>query len=402
MVKKVILTFQSNFVVAVLNLLITIVTAKYLGAAGKGYLSIVAVYIMLIQLLNDTCGASVVFYLLKKFKAIEIIFISYSWFFIVSAVSTFLIFGFELLKNDIFQVFYLNVLISSCYLLNIKIIINKIGIKWHNILVIMQPLLTVILIYINGFDNLAIKSFLTFQVISFTACLIISFFVLRKELSEKLRYHRLVIIITESFKMGFLNQSASLSQMINYRFSYFYLEKFSGLKAVGVFSIILSVANVIWLFASTIGTLLGVETSNAKKISVNLLDKYITYVVITILLTLPAIIAIYLLPSSVFINILNKDFGSLRQLLFYMTPGIVIFSISKVLAFFFSSSGDIQVNFYASFVAVIPSIVLGYILIKNYGIYGAIISSSISFSFGTAILIFFFFKERNRIKKLSD
>lgn len=400
MFKKVILNFQANFIVALLNLLITIVTAKYLGATGKGYLSIVAVYISVIQLLNDTCGASVVFYLLKKYKTVEIIVISYCWFFLVTSLATIIIFKFNFLEKDIDLVFYFNVLISSFFLLNIRIIISKIGNRWYNFLIIFQPLITIVLIFFYGIEKFDVKNFLTFQIFSYLVGLAISIVVLRKILHERIRFHRFKIIVFHSFKLGFYNQSASLSQIINYRFSYFYLEKFTGLKSVGVFSIILSFANVIWLFAVTIGTLLGIETSKLQKTNSNLFDQYIKYTKITLIFTLFSVIILYLIPPSIYIILLNKDFSELKQLLIYTTPAIMVFSISKVLAFFFSSSGMIKINLYASFTAIIPSIVLGYIFIKNYGIYGAIASSTVSFLVSTFILIIFFFKEKRKLDNL--
>ncbi|MRX48369.1 lipopolysaccharide biosynthesis protein [Pedobacter puniceum] len=393
MLKKIIFSFQANFVVAVITLVISLITAKFLGSYGRGYLSIIAIYIALVQLINDILGVGVVFFLLKRYQVNEIVFISYVWFLFVTTIGTLILTHIGLIGIQFKYVFFLNVLSASIFALNLRILINKVKIKWYNMLVILQPLIVFILLYLKGFSDFSIKDFLIFQGVSYMIPSAFSILLLMNEFKEQFRVFVIKDLIKESFKLGIINQGANFSQIVNYRVSFFFIEKYEGLKAVGVFSVLFSFANVIWLFAVTVGTLLGNEVSKSDKLNGGSIAQFSNYIKITLIFTFILIIGIYLLPSQVYVDLLNKDFYQIKRLLLLLSPAIIIFSSAKVLGYFFSSQGKMKINFYASLAGLIPSIVLGYILIKEFKIYGAILTCSISFILSSFILGYFFWKE---------
>lgn len=393
MLKKIIFSFQANFVVAVITLVISLITAKFLGSYGRGYLSIIAIYIALVQLINDILGVGVVFFLLKRYQVNEIVFISYVWFLFVTTIGTLILTHIGLIGIQFKYVFFLNVLSASIFALNLRILINKVKIKWYNMLVILQPLIVFILLYLKGFSDFSIKDFLIFQGVSYMIPSAFSILLLMNEFKEQFRVFVIKDLIKESFKLGIINQGANFSQIVNYRVSFFFIEKYEGLKAVGVFSVLFSFANVIWLFAVTVGTLLGNEVSKSDKLNGGSIAQFSNYIKITLIFTFILIIGIYLLPSQLYVDLLNKDFYQIKRLLLLLSPAIIIFSSAKVLGYFFSSQGKMKINFYASLAGLIPSIVLGYILIKEFKIYGAILTCSISFILSSFILGYFFWKE---------
>lgn len=400
MLKKIIFSFQANFIVAILTLIITLITAKFLGSYGKGYLSIIAVYISIIQLVNEVLGASTVFFLLKKYQVNEIFLVSYFWFFLVSFISMLIISFFKLIDVSLIIIIFFNVFFSSVFLLNQRIILNKMNTKWYNFLIVLQPLLILILIYFKGATTFTVKDFLFFQMLSYLISSFLAFLVLLKELRKfNLRYSILEDFVKESMSLGAVNQAANLSQTINYRASYFFIEKFQGLQAVGVFSIVLSFANVIWLFAVTAGTLLGSEISKSDKLNKKEIQQFFNYMKLSLAFTFLAIIIVYFIPTELYIWALNKDFSSLKQLILLMTPAILVFTLAKILGYFFSSLGKMRVNFYSSLAGVIPSVLLGYLLIKEFKIYGAVISCSISFIITSMVLVYYFWKEKSKVKQ---
>jgi O-antigen/teichoic acid export membrane protein len=62
MIKKVIFSFQANFLAAILSLILTVITAKFLGASGRGFLSILITYVSILQLVTEIFGAGIVFF----------------------------------------------------------------------------------------------------------------------------------------------------------------------------------------------------------------------------------------------------------------------------------------------------------------------------------------------------
>lgn len=396
MFKKIIFSFQANFVVAVLTLVLTLATAKYLGAYARGYLSIFITYVAILQLIIDIFGAGTVFFLIKKYHTNEICLISYVWFLLISFLGTVLFLGFGLVESNFIILFFFYVLFSSIYILNGRFMINKMNLFWYNSLIVLQPLIVIIGISIIGWHEFDIHDYIFLQVLSYFFLNILSVILLRHEIFKKLRFNLITSLIKESFKFGTTNQLSNLTQAVNYRLSYFYIQKFAGLTSVGVFSLIISFCNVIWLFAVTVGTLISNETTKSSVNNSNLLKLTDKYLAITVFVTFLMVIGILIFPNQYYILFLNKDFSNIKFYLVLMSPSILFFSFAKVLAFYFSGIGKVRFNLISSLVGVLPSIVLGYFLIKKFTIYGSIISTSISLILSAGVLIYFYYMERRK------
>lgn len=395
MIKKVIFSFQANFLAAILSLILTVITAKFLGASGRGFLSILITYVSILQLVTEIFGASIVFFLIKKYQTSEICFISYLWFLIISFLGTLFFTVLRLIEPNYSVLFFVYTFLSSLFILNGRFLMNKLNLFWYNFFIVLQPLFVIIGLSIIGWHQFNIQDYLLFQVFSFASLNLASIFLLRQEIFKKLRFKLMPSLIKESLKLGSTNQLSNLTQTINYRLSYFYIQKFVGLSAVGVFSIVMSVCNVIWLFSVTVGTLISNETSKESENN-NILKLTDKYLAIAVFATILIIFGVFIFPNQYYILFLNKDFSNIKFYLILMSPAVIIFSFAKVLAFYFSGIGQVKFNLIASLSGVIPSIILGWFLIKRFGIYGSILSTSISLILTSAVLIYFYSLERRK------
>ena len=394
MLKKIIFAFQANFLVTVLNLIIILITSRYLGAAGRGYLSIIATYLGLIQLITGIIGPGTLPFLLRKFNYASIFFLAVLWSVTISIITTFLLTLVGFINREISIVFFLNAFTGSIFFLNIRMLISNNKLRWYNLLVILQPV--IILACLFAFDNNFNRNdFFNFQFASYLIIILISTIILKGDIFKKPQISTIKKLTSEAFTLGAFNQLSSFTQLINYRLSFLFLEKFSGLKSVGIFSIILSIANVVWLFSTTVGTLIGEEMNRFKDNYYKGLQLINKYLKVTITVSLMFLVIINLLPSAVYVYILGLEFDSIRNYLMIFSPAILIFSISKVSAFYFSSLGRVRVSFYASVIGLIPTLA-GIWLIKYLDIYGVIISTTLSFSFSTFVFLVYYFKNKKK------
>ena len=394
MLKKIIFAFQANFLVTVLNLIIILITSRYLGAAGRGYLSIIATYLGIIQLITGIIGPGTLPFLLRKFNYASIFFLAVLWSVTISIITTFLLTLVGFINREISIVFFLNAFTGSIFFLNIRMLISANKLRWYNLLVILQPV--IILACLFAFDNNFNRNdFFNFQFTSYLIIILISTIILKDDIFKKPQISTIKKLTIEAFTLGTFNQLSSFTQLINYRLSFLFLEKFSGLKSVGIFSIILSIANVVWLFSTTVGTLIGEEMNRFKDNYYKGLQLINKYLKVTITVSLMFLVIINLLPSAVYVYILGLEFDSIRNYLMIFSPAILIFSISKVLAFYFSSLGRVRVSFYASVIGLIPTLA-GIWLIKYLDIYGVIISTTLSFSFSTFVFLVYYFKNKKK------
>ncbi len=395
MLRKIIFSFQSNFIVAILALVLTLLTARFLGAYARGYLSIIATYIAFIQLITGIIGPGTLAFLMKSHKFSELFLLSCLWSLIISIFSTLLLNIIGLIDQQVTLIFFLNCFLLSIFSLNLRGLINKSNLRWYNFLVVLQPLVILACLSFTGWDNFTALDFLYFQNLSYLLVILISILVLSDEIFVKIKFSGLINLTKSAFKVGGLNQLSNLTQLFNYRLSFFFLEKWSGLNAVGIFSIILSIANVIWLFATTAGTLIGDEISKAATSTGKSLKLINQYLKISVGISLIFLITAYILPSSFYIYLLNNDFSGIKLYLVTFSPGILIFSIAKVLAYYFSNIGKVRINLISSLGGIIPTL-LSFFIIKYYAINGVIISTTFSFLISTGILIYFYIKENKK------
>jgi len=197
--------------------------------------------------------------------------------------------------------------------------------------------------------------------------------------------------ITEIMKYSIPCYLGNLVQFLNYRLDIFIVSFFIGTTGVGLYLLAVTIAQLVWLLSTAFSTALfpSIATStnndpeNAKR------SARITRLV---LLT-SFISAIGIVCLSPFIPILfgEKFRGSILPLL-WILPGIVMFSIVNILASFFAGIGKPKINFYVSFIGVIFTITLDFLLIPRWGIVGASITSSISYSFSALLTLAIFIK----------
>src|SRR5437870_5483181 len=79
MLRKTLLTFSGKFLIAVVNFLTVIITAQYLGAEGRGTISLFVLNLTLISMLNNFVGGPGLVYLFPRNEPAALLVASYLW-----------------------------------------------------------------------------------------------------------------------------------------------------------------------------------------------------------------------------------------------------------------------------------------------------------------------------------
>ena len=66
MLRKIIQTIFSKGIISIINFLVVLITARYLGAEGRGQISILFLNVTAILLFNDIIGGSALVYIIPK------------------------------------------------------------------------------------------------------------------------------------------------------------------------------------------------------------------------------------------------------------------------------------------------------------------------------------------------
>lgn len=383
-------TIFTRFFFAIVNFVVVIGTARFLGAEIRGVISLIGVGTSFLHVLSNLVGGTSLVYFGSRQNKRELLTVSYVWCIISLVIGTFLLSTFNVIPEaNVFDVFFLGLLLCLGSI-NQQLLLADKKILGYNISSFLQALLLVVVFLFMVFilEEKSIQSFLIALYTSYSVCFLATLFA---GLDLKKSENRIDILnlFKQLLQHGFLIQLASLLQLINYRFSFYLLEKNFGTKTLGFFSITIALSEASWILSRSMATIQYSYISNTDdKMEHVRITAIFTKVVF--LFTLLIIIAMMLLPDSIYLWILGNEFDGIKYLIFLMTPGILLHSITSILAHYFSGNANFKINTYASGIAAIASLIVYSLFIPLWGIKGACIASNMVYFTSFAYSIFKF------------
>lgn len=403
MLNKVLLTFITRILTALLSVVNVLIGTNYLGVEGYGTISLIilgiTIYLMIQNLIT---GPSIIYYI-SRFSSSSILLVSYLW----TIISVVLFSGIIFISGQVENLFDTgieivpkgyevhNILLAAGYglmAIHLNVLLGKERIKAYNFIFLFQHLLASILLVF--FYIILNKSEMYYYIlslyVSYFSAFILAFFLSLKFIEK------LSLPSADEFKKmlryGTLGQSANVFQLINYRLSYYLIDIFAGRASLGVFSAATQISEGLWIFGKSIATVQFAHLSNsndtsyARNLSLRLL-KFVSGI------TLLPLLILMVLPISFYTFLLGEDFTQVRSIIQLLALGTLVLSASMALSNYFSGTGWIGMNTRASGLGVIVSIAFGFALIPWIGIQGAAITSSLSYLVSFIYLIFRFNKQ---------
>nr|MBC7611568.1 hypothetical protein [Pseudopedobacter sp.] len=389
MFKNSIYQVLGNVVSAGINLLIIAITARVLGAEGRGEITYLLTCIGLLQIFTAIVGNSVMVFMLTKYRQKEVLLVSFIWTLSIVAISILFV-GFTT-NLSIINIIYFAVLGFVLTSFNNLTTLYSYQLKFRRltILKVIQPVFLIGLIFsFSFFKPLNLNIYWLLFIISYVPHFIILLFETfeRKQLVSKSSINTVAF---DFLKLGGLNQINNLMQFASYRFAVLLIMKLLSIKDVGVFGLWLTVTDAIWLIPKGLA---NVNMAYATK--VNYQRKHIfRYTIISMFLSASLIITILVIPNSIYVWVLGKDFVELKQLIIFSSPVIVLFTINLIIAYYFSAKGLIKYNTLSSGLGFLVIISFSYYLIKQNGLQGAVLANCLSYSISIITTLFLFFRK---------
>jgi O-antigen/teichoic acid export membrane protein len=185
----------------------------------------------------------------------------------------------------------------------------------------------------------------------------------------------------------------NLAQFLNYRLDVFIVSFFVGIEGVGLYTLAVSLAQLIWLVSNAAATVLLPRVASLQQpwAETALQTARITRLVFDVSVLLAILIALLAQPllPLVYGQAFQRSTGALLLLL----PGIAIFSIVNVLASYLAGVGNPQLNVVVALAGLAITLVLDFGLIPRLGITGAAIASTVSYTASTILTIGFFIQK---------
>ena len=378
MIRPVLFSFFVRFMAALLNFTVIIMLSNELGTIGKGICSRYITIIANALIFCDFVGGPPLVYMTARYSVSSILTPSYLWSLITSAItiSVFFLFG-QIAKEELLLMILLSFL-NSCIAIHQNILSGKMKFTQLNTVILIQALL--VFICLKYFFSLSGGSMeLTPSPMHYLISLGISYgvgtmlgFLLIMNLEKIGKQIGLFSFLREAFKYGFINISGHALQFINQRLSYFLLLP----SPLGIFSNASSVGESLWLIPNSMATVQYGKISNvqikrdAERITLNFFkaNLYLSLFASTVLL---------LIPDKFFVWLFGVDFTGMNQVLFYLVPGLFLFSGYLILGHHFSGTGNFILN--------LQSIGIG-LIITATGV-GIILVSKITFNLQSAAIL---------------
>jgi O-antigen/teichoic acid export membrane protein len=382
------ITFWTSLVGVILTFAIGIIVARTLGPDGKGaYSLIVLVPSVLSMLGNLGIGiANAYFSGKKKYELSHIASNSLILGLVLGIIITaaFLIYYFvfqpAFLRDAqpkealILAISVLPLMLLTTYFNNMLLGLGKI--KEFNLVNLVHYLayILLVLLFLFVISLNVFNLFIAWTSATLITC-ILSIFLITRITKIRLSFHPAVF--KESLKYGGQGYAGNLLQFLNYRFDIFIVAFFLSTAFVGYYSVAVSLAETLWYLPGAVGTVIfaktiGVSTDKSNK-STPIICRN------TIAFTLVAAILLFALGKYIIILLFGSSFLPALEALNILLPGMVAFSICKVLGNEILGRGKPLINTINVAISLAISIPLDFILIPKIGIAGAALASTISY-----------------------
>ena len=196
------------------------------------------------------------------------------------------------------------------------------------------------------------------------------------------------LTLKESLRFGLQSYIGDVFQKMNYRVDMFIVASLMDVTSVGYYSAAVALAETLWYFPATVGTLVLARTPGLAVGEAN--DQTPVICRNTLFITLLAALALLAGSRLVIWLFYGAAFLPALHALWILLPGVVAISLWKVLGNEMAGRGKPVWNTVVAAISVAVNIPMNLWLIPRMGISGAALASTVSYSVcGAAMLVAF-------------
>lgn len=397
MFRKIINTFGTRLLGAILNFFIAVVISQSVGDVGKGEQALLLMAITFVLIFSDIVSGSSIVYLTPKHDFRKLFLPAYLWSLLVGALSVAVVpvFDGDMPLSLVVNVGILSVL-SSVASVNTSILIGKERVRSANLVNLWQPLtlLLSLLVCYRGFGMFSLDAYIIALYVAYGGSWLFGMLLLHSDFRgfRVFSFAEYKEVLIDLFKFGLLNQSGHFVQFVNLRLGFYLLQRYVDTGSTGVFSNAVTMAESVWLISRSIALVQYARIANSdnpdysRRLTLDLSKICLAFSAV-------ALVVLALLPAPFYQWLFGPDFGELPGLIRILAPGALAYSIFLIIGHYFSGIGRYQMNTYAALCGLLFTLVLGFTLIPRYGIYGAAITSCASYAANAVFVTAAFFRK---------
>lgn len=198
--------------------------------------------------------------------------------------------------------------------------------------------------------------------------------------------------LSEVIRYSLPSYLANMAQFLNYRLDIFFVGYFVGVKGVGLYSLAVGIAQLLWLVSgATSQVLLPDVASSEDRVSAQQRTARVSRLSLWLSIVLAGGLVLggeMLLPL-----VFGAAFRESVPALMWLLPGVTIFSVANVIGSYLAGIGKPHLNLAVALVGLVVTVALDFMLIPWLGIIGAAIASSMSYLATTLAIVAIFVRE---------
>ena len=398
MLKDVLKTVASRYVVALLNFLLIVINSKVLGREGIGMVGVIYASANIAVIFNSILCGNTIVYFMNRYNLRYVFFPAYGWACAGSIVACSIMYMIGILPAGYeLPVLGLAVLISLVTA-NTLMLLGKDDIKRFNLTFLLQGVgLFLALVFI--YYSIGTRNVTGYLIGLFVANIVAygySLFRLLPYLSRK--QNKLVAssffcVLKEMFVYGVWSGLDNLAEGLVNRLNYFLLHRIGGYGYVGLLDAGTKISESVWHISNSTSFIEYNEVSKTtdqkaqKQVTLRLFK--LTYCALFLVMAL-----IVCIPEWVYTDyLLTAEFVGIRRIILGLSVGIVALGANRVVCHYFIGSGNIRYSAYSSFLGLAVLLVAGLFLIPAYSVFGAALTTSIAYSIMLIFSLAIFMKQ---------
>ncbi|WP_375433826.1 lipopolysaccharide biosynthesis protein [uncultured Hymenobacter sp.] len=392
MLRRIIHNFTTRLATALLSFGVVWLTARYLGAAGRGAVSLFITDCAALLLFIGLLGGSSLIYLVPRRNLWHLLFPAYGWALVVCLVGT----GLVALVREV-PASYLGHLLALALLqaflsINTALLLGRRQEVLYNGLSVAQVALLAggLVGAFAGLHWRVVPAYYYAAYLAYGLPVLVSVWALVKLPDRPSGGRRLQATMRE---LGRHSRGAHFSNILafaNYRLSYYFVAHFADARAVGILSVGVALTEAIWLIPRSTALVQYVDLVHAGKEAI--LASTLRVSRLAVLGTAIAVGFLALLPPAVLGAIFGPEFSAARPVILFLAPGGVVMALQILCSSYFAGLARYRINNTASGVGLLVTLVACTLLIPHFGIHGAALASTLSYCASTAFLLYHFYR----------
>lgn len=385
MLKKILETIGTRYVIAILNLALIFINAKTLGVRGLGLAGILLASVNIVVMFNGILSGNTIVYFMNRYSMRTIFIPAYLWTLIGSAIACLCMQGLGLIPDGYGWTVYLLSVLMSWVAANSRFLLGKDRITGFNITFMLQGgvLFFVLLYFYYIRQEQEVEAYIRGLYITNGVAFLFSLFLLLPGLFAPVVTNKggksYAAMLKEMFAYGLWGSADNMAEILTTRLNYFLIQRFGGLNNVGLLDAGTKISESVWHISRSIsfieyGSVAQTnEAARQKRITLQLFK--LTFCAVTL-----ATLCMLFIPEWVYTDYLfSAQFKGIRQVIAGLSVGIVALGCNSILSHYFIGSGQIRYSAGSSAIGLLSLSMVGYGLIPWQGVVGAAISSSIAF-----------------------